>query len=100
MREKINGASWNSASNRHCFRARYNWNIQIFIGIAIEVIFKLLILARLWWAARAGNELTASEGGDPSGTYRKIGIRSQRAYAQASAVLDLWEMSILATSSL
>src|SRR5450432_3167266 len=53
-----------------CFLAASH--LEIFTGVAIEVILDLSFWgARLRWAARADNEPTATEGGDPSGTYKR-----------------------------
>jgi hypothetical protein len=47
-------------------------HLEIFTGVAIEVILSLSIWgARLRWAARADDEPTATEGGDPSDTYKR-----------------------------
>ena len=53
-------------------QVRYLKNPEVFTFVAIEVILRLSIWgARLRWAARADNEPTATEGGDPSGTYNR-----------------------------
>src|ERR1700677_1641691 len=47
-------------------------HLEVFTRAAIEVILRTSIRgARLRWAARADDEPTASEGGDPSGTYKR-----------------------------
>jgi hypothetical protein len=47
-------------------------HLEIFTGVSIEVILGSLIGgARLRWAAGADNEPTATEGGDPSDTYKR-----------------------------
>jgi hypothetical protein len=62
--------------NCDCFRA-WRKDLEIFTGGAIEGILRLLIWgARLRWAARADNEPTATEGGDPSGTYKRWSVAS------------------------
>ena len=59
-----------NADSRGCFLTIAH--LEIFTCTAIQIILGISIRgARLQWAARAEDEPTATEGGDPSGTYKR-----------------------------
>jgi hypothetical protein len=74
-------------------RAWRPWDLEIFTGAAIEVILSISIWgARLRWAARADDEPTATEGGDPSDTYK-------RWFGRVSGRVGWWRGSSLVGTS-
>ena len=79
IKERFFGVQIASAAgrSRHKSGCSAASRLEIFTGVAIAVILRLSIWgARLRWAACADNEPTATEGGDPSGTYKRWSIAS------------------------
>jgi|HubBroStandDraft_1064217.scaffolds.fasta_scaffold870490_1 hypothetical protein len=57
----------------------YEFPLEFFTGVANGVILRPSIWGvRLRWAARADSEPTATEGGDPSGTFKRWFDRASR----------------------